>query len=161
MLKPPVNKGEPYVIASTSGVKTRKGPGTDHAQLGALGLGSVATITKKSPDGAWGYVSAVQPGDGSWGTTSDVWITLEPCVQGTPTKWISATGASNLNLRKNADANSAIMGKLPNNTSLTVTAIEKKGGYTWGFVAYAYSKERNEYWMSEGWVALEYCKKVG
>jgi len=154
------NAGEPYIIASTSGVKTRKGPGTDYAQLGALGLGSVATITKKSPDGEWGYAAAAQLGDGSWGTTSDVWINLDPCVKGTPTKWVSATGSSNLNVRKAADVNAPIWGKLPNGTSMTVAAIEKNGDYTWGFVAYA-KEPGGTYHMREGWAALEYCKKVG
>jgi len=156
----PASKGEPYVVASTSGVKTRKGPGTGHTQLGALGLGSVVSITKISPDGEWGYAASAQLGDGSWGTTSGVWINLEPCVKGTPTKWVVTT-SSGLNLRANADVGSTRQAVLPKDTSLTVTTIEKKGDYTWGFVAYAYSKERNEYWMSEGWVALDYCKQLG
>jgi len=148
---------EPYVVASTSGVKTRKGPGTNYAQTGALGLGSVAHITKKSPDGEWGYASAAELGDGSWGTTGGIWINLEPCVKGIPTKWVVT--ATTLNLRKNADENSQSMAKLPKDTKLTVTTIEKKKDYTWGFVAYA-KDPSNVWYMSEGWAALEYCAKV-
>jgi len=157
MLKPAANKGEPFVVASTSGVSTRKGPGTGYAKLGALGIGSVATVTKRQ--GQWGYVSAAQPGDGTWGTTIGVWINLEPCVPGLPTRWVVTT-PSTLNLREKADAASRSLAKLPKDTKLTVTAIEKKSDYTWGFVAYA--KDPSDVWyMREGWVALEYCKQLG
>jgi len=158
MLKSAANKGEPWVVASTSGVSTRKGPGTGYAKLGALGLGSVATITKKSSDGKWGLVCAAQPGDGTWGTTSGVWINLEPCVPGTPTKWVVTTPSS-LNLREKADVSSRSLAKLPKDTSLTVTTIEKKSDFTWGFVAFA--KDPSDVWyMREGWAALDYCKKL-
>ena len=149
---------EPYVVASTSGVKARKGSGTNTDEMGFLGMGSVAHITKKSPDGKWGYVAAVSLDGDSWGETSGVWIYLDYCVKGLPTKWV-VTASSSLNLRKSADANSQSLAKLPKDMSLTITTIEKKNGYTWGRVAWAKAPS-DEYWMREGWVALEYCREV-
>jgi len=154
--------GETWVVASTSGVNMRKSADASSSVLGVLGLGSVIVVSKQVRNGedVRGYVSSAKPGEGSWGKTDGGWVNLSPCCKGSPTKWVVATNSSNLNLRKKADVNSSIMGKLPKGTSLTVTTIEKKSDYTWGFVAYAYSKDRNEYWMREGWVALEYCKKA-
>jgi len=152
---------ETWVVASTSGVNVRKSVDPTSSILGALGLGSVIEVSKevRNGDDHRGYATCTKPGDGTWGKTEG-WVNLVPCCKGTPSKWVVATSGSNLNIRKNADVNSSIMGKLPNGTKLTVTEIKKNGDYTWGFVAYAYSKANNEYWMREGWVALEYCKKA-
>ena len=149
--------GETWVVASTSGVKVRKGAGSE-ATLGVLGLGSEITVTKtqKAGDTTWGYVSAAKAATGSWGTTTGGWVTLDPCCKGAPTKWVVT--ASSLNLRKKADVNSARLAQLPKDTKVTVTTIVKQGGYTWGAVAYA-KAPNDEYFMREGWVALEYCKK--
>jgi uncharacterized protein YgiM (DUF1202 family) len=150
-------QGAPYVVASTSGVKVRGGPGTDTAWLGALGLGSVAYVSKKSADGKWGYVTSAKTTTDSWGKTSEGWIPLEFCCKGAPSKWVVT--ANTLNIRKSADVNSARVGQLPKDTRVTVTSIVKSGGYTWGFAAYA--KDPNDvYYMSEGWVALEYCREL-
>jgi len=149
---------EPYVVASTSGVRARKGAGTNTDEMGFLGLGSVAHITAKSQDGKWGYVSAAVVDGDSWGESSGVWIYLDYCVKGLPTKWV-VTASVGLNLRKSADANSQSLALLPKDTGLTVTTMEKKNGYTWGRVAWA-RKPNDEWHMREGYVALEYCKKV-
>lgn len=148
---------EPYVVASTSGVKGRKGPGTNTDEMGFLGLGSVAHITEKSKDGKWGYVSAAVPDGDCWGESRGMWIYLDYCVKGLPTKWVVT--ASSLNLRKKADETSPSLAKLPKDTGVTVTTMEKKGNYTWGRVAWA-KAPNDEYWMREGYVALEYCKKA-
>jgi len=148
---------EPYVVASTSGVKLREGAGTNTYELGFLGMGTVAHVTEKSKDGKWGYVAAVNLDGDSYGVTTGGWIWLDYCVKGLPTKWIVT--ADVLNLRKSADANSQSLAKLPKDTGLTITTIEKKNGYTWGRVAWAKAPS-DEYWMREGYVALEYCKKL-
>ena len=147
--------GEPWVVSSTSGVKLRKGPGSDE-QIGALGLGATVYVTKQSEDGKWGWVASSEGGSGSWGKTSGGWINLEPCCKGIPSKW--AVTASSLNLRQKADVASKSLALLPKNTQLTVTTQKKNGDYTWGFVAYA-QKPNDEWHMREGWVALEHCKK--
>jgi len=150
---------EPYVVASTSGVKMREGASTSTYELGFLGMGSVAHVTEKSKDGKWGYVSAVKLDGDSYGVTTGGWIWLDYCVKGLPSKWVITT-SSNLNLREKADATSKSLALLPTGTELTITMIEKKNGYTWGRVAWAKAPS-DEYWMREGYVALEYCKKVG
>ena len=149
---------EPYVVSSTSGVKLRKGPGTNTDELGFLGMGSVAHVTEKSKDGKWGYVSAVNLDGDCWGEGSGGWIWLDYCVKGLPSRWVVTT-SSNLNLREKMDPASKSLAKLPKDTALTITTIEKKNGYTWGRVAWA--QEPSEvYHMREGYVALEYCKKL-
>jgi len=151
---------EPYVVASTSGVSARQGPtGMKTDEMGFLGMGSVAHITQKSQDGKWGYVAAADLHGDSRGTTTGVWVYLGYCVKGLPTKWVVTT-SSNLNLREKADASSRSLTLLPTGTELTITTIEKKNGYTWGRVAWA-KQPNDEYWMREGYVALDYCKKVG
>jgi len=150
---------EPYVVASTSGVKLRKGAGTNTDEMGFLGMGSVAHVTEKSQDGKWGYVAAVKLDGDCWGDGDGGWIWLDYCVKGRPSKWVVTT-SSNLILREKADANSKSLALLPTGTELTIGTIEKKNGYTWGRVAWA-KKPTDEYFMREGYVALEYCKKVG
>jgi hypothetical protein len=149
---------EPYVVSSTSGVKARKGPGTNTDEMGFLGLGSVAHITEKSKDGKWGYVGAAVVDGDSWGESSGVWIYLDYCVPGLPSKWVVTAGVG-LHLRKKADTTSQSLALLPKDTGVTVTMIEKKNGYTWGRVAWA-KKPDDEWHMREGYVALEYCKKA-
>ena len=147
-----------WVVASTSGVNLRKTASASGKVLGALGLGSTIEVSKTSKDkwgDTWGYVESSKKATGSWGTIKGGWVNLAPCCKGTPSKW---TTTAKVNIRKSADATSKSMGLLPKNSKLTVTTIKKAGGYTWGFVAYA--KDPGDiYYMREGWVALEYCKK--
>ena len=152
-----ISVGEPYVVATTSKVNARSGPGSDYENVGALGTGSVVYVTKKSDNGKWGYVAASRPaGEETWGETSACWVSLSYCVAGSPSRWLTTAGS--LHLRKDADVNSCSLAKLPKGTQVTVTEMVKQGGYTWGRVAYA-KDPGDEWYMREGWVALEYCVK--
>ena len=155
---PAAAANETWVVASTSGVNLRKSATTGSSVLGVLALGSTITVSKKAQGGgvSWGYVSSAKPAKGSWGKSSGGWVSLDPCMQGSPTKW---TAQNSLNLRGKADAKSSRLALLPKNTTVVVTTIVKQGGYTWGRVAYA-KAPNNEYWMRMGWVALDYCKKT-
>jgi SH3-like domain-containing protein len=138
----------PFVVASTSGVRVRSGPGTNHPQVGSVRLGAVVQITRLSSCGQWGYIPPSRPIEG--------WIFLDPLVPGNPTNWV--VNVNSLNLRQRADVNSGVIARLPRNTQVTVTDTVKRGGFTWGRVAYA-RMPNNEWYMRMGWVALDHCRR--
>jgi len=147
---------ETWVVCSTSGINLRNSASTSSNVLGVFGLGSVVVISRKTQAGGltWGYVTSAMPGIGSWGKSSGGWLCLDYCMKGNPTNWVAQ---SNINLRSRADVNSTRLALLPKGTMIVVTETVKKGGNTWGRVAYAKSSN-NEYWMRNGWVALDHCK---
>ncbi|MDR1734891.1 MAG: hypothetical protein LBR73_08450 [Oscillospiraceae bacterium] len=158
-------KSEVYTVASTSGVAVRSGPGQSYKSLGAIGIGAAITVSETKTDtygSTWGYVSKTSKVSGSWGKTSGGWVNLAPCPKGAPVKY-TVTVAGGLWLRTGASAASKKIVLLPKGTVLTVSSTKKAGGYTWGFVAY--TKIWNtydgyeEWFMREGYAALDYCKK--
>ena len=54
-----------------------------------------------------------------------------------------------LNMRSKAGTGSSVSAMIPDGVKLSVTKIEEKDGYTWGYTTY---KDKN------GWVALNFCE---
>lgn len=71
--------------------------------------------------------------------------TIEAQTESNDNKYVVDVGASNLNLRSEKTAKSKILHSIPNNTELTITAIEDGWGYT-------------TYKGKSGWVNMDYLK---
>ncbi len=134
------------------GVNVRSGPGTDKSILGDLEMGTVITVTGIENDwcsfdykGKTGYIY------GKWLTETDKEVTdLESDAQNSNKKFTERTMivdcSKGVNIRSDADINSAKLGVLEKGTKVKVT--DEKNGW-WrinynGKIGYVYQE-----WLSE------------
>lgn len=127
-----------YRVSDPTGLYLREGPGTAYTKLRDVPYDTVMNVTET--DGVWGKTVF----DGLSG-----WVNLDyaDCVSDYQTGTYRVADAAGLNLREGPGTSYTRLLTIPNNTELTVTAIDGD----WG---------RTSYNGQEGWISLEYTAFV-